>query len=429
VRLFEAFEDGARGLMKSVRADATPDVAVVQAIRSVEKIIGASALVKMRDVVSAAVRHVARFVRDPLVLNGLMTYAGIMCPEPSRVALMRLFAESDVLSVELREWAREWACIDVQCRVLHKDPFEELFAGRTKFKDHLRDPLELPLELLIRAASDFFETVDREIFEISSAAMQDRLFNFFLAQRFYFFHEDYGTILCRLVEQQLRRRPVSDVASRLSASRCMTNAPELRAEDVLREILRRVYSNVSQAQRNEAVHAVLAVKRSDGRYRANSGVFLSAIFLMRQLFKFGASPLVRDASGVLLIANVRCSRLRSLVNGQFVVERLDLDAPGRRGKLVRLIEKFTPVKWTVGSHHLFPDDFRERVRVLLLCNQRLRGTGAAHLSMDPLELVIQWLAVGEVLGEDAIENEMAKLEVEEEEEDDSDNDDDDDDDN
>jgi hypothetical protein len=411
LRLFEAFEDTVSVVLKA-KPKATPDAAVVQAIAIVEEIIGASGRVAMRDVISAAVRHVARFVRDPHIMNRLMSYAGIMCSEPSRVALMRLMAQSDVLSVELREWAREWSCIIGHPKMLQLrgGPEPQLFAGGTKFKYHRAQPLVLPLELLFREASNFFEAVDRELLDIPCLEMQDRLFQFFLGFAFDYFFEDEGFAFSQLVEQQLRRRSFSEVASRLSASQCMTNAPEFTAEDDLTEILLRVYSNVSQVQRNEAVYAVLAVKRSDGRYRANCGVFGGAIFLMRVLFESGASPLVRDASGVLLIANVRCLRLRSLVNGKHRVVELSED-PDVCGELESLVEEYMPRSWTVESHHLFPDDFRARVRQLLLCNQRFEGVGAPHLSMDPLELVIQWLAVGEVLGEDAIEREMAKLEV------------------
>jgi hypothetical protein len=427
LRLFEAFEDCVSVLLK-VNAGATPDAAVVQAIASVEEMIEASVRVEMRGVISAAVRRVARFVRDPLVMNRVMSYAGFMCSEATRVELMRLFSQSDVLSAELREWAREWACIASFPEALLEHPLPVVFDGTTKFKDHVTNsqPLDLPMEFLIRYNCIGEDVFEGEIFDITSVEMQDRLFDFFLGFDFPWFFVDEGVALARLVDLQLQRRSFSEVALRLSASQCITGTGDFLPCDFLKKMLQRVYSKVSRAQRNEALHALLATKRQNGRYLAHDLIGLGARFLMKQLFKSGASPLVRDASGVLLIANIRCKRLRSIVNGQYIVEKLDFDRDTCE-QLAQLIDVYTPAKWTVEWHHLFPDDFRARVRQLLLCNQRLQKAGAAHLSLDPLELVIQWLAVGEVLGQEAIENEMAKLAVGEEEEDsDSDNDDDDD---
>jgi hypothetical protein len=294
-------------------------------------------------------------------------------------------------------------------------------AMRDTFEDHVADALELPLELLVPEGSDIFETVDCELLDIPFPEMQDRLFDFFVEVEFNSFNVGDGNVLSRLVEQQLRRRSASEVASRLSASQCFTRASIFEPGHALKHTLRNVYSNVSQAQRNESVYAVLVCKGSNGVYRANVGISVGGVFMMRQLFRCGASPLARDAAGVLLVANLRCSslpRVGGLV--RFGGESLAITDPRIVQEVMWVLEKFTPARWTVDSHHLFPDDFRARVRELLLCNQRLRTTGAACLSMDPLEIVIQWLAVGEVLGEDAIENEVAKLLLRGEDDDDGD---------
>jgi hypothetical protein len=401
-RLFTVFQ----GIPVLSDQAATPEVKAVAAMHHVDETFDPLQRAEVRDVISAFARSLAGFVQDPLIRTDLMSYAGIMCSEPSRAELMQLFAQSNELSVELREWAREWVCI-ARHAVVRSIP--GYMAGRTKFQDHaaVTQALRLPVELLMEARWNYFEAFDREMFDIPSPEMQDRIFDFFLGFGFNFFDAEEGFTLARLVEQQLRRHSFSEVASRLSLSQCITDTVGFVECNDLKETLRHLYSNVSNAQRNETVHALLASKREDGGYVSRRGR-RGFVYMMKQLFKCGASPLVRDASGVLLIANMRCTRLRSVVSGQYVFENLRMDTETPR-ELEKLIGPFTPAKWTIELHHLFPFDFRERVRVLLLCNQRMGLTGAAHLSFDPLEIVIQWLAVGEVLGRDAVENEMAKL--------------------
>jgi hypothetical protein len=163
-----------------VNARATPDAAVVQAIVSVEEMMDASARVKMRDVISAAVRHLSRLVRDPIVLNRVMSYAGFMCSKHSRVELLELLALSDVLSMELRKWAREWDCIVGNPQMLRRGPLAVLVAGTARFKVHFQQPMSLPLELLIHSAPSFYGAPHGELFDIPFLKVQDKCFDFFL---------------------------------------------------------------------------------------------------------------------------------------------------------------------------------------------------------------------------------------------------------
>jgi hypothetical protein len=231
------------------------------------------------------------------------------------------------------------------------------------------------------------------------------------------FHSEDCGALSRLLQLQLLRHDPWHVAALLLWSRCMMGARVFLPCDALGVTLRKLFSRLSQEHRNGAVHAVLAECSTEEfggwkGYHAHTAIGEGAVYIMRQLFESGASPLLRDGSGVQLFANVLCNRIRG------EVEEGDTDlglSPIIISQLDDLIDDYTPKKWTVESHHLFPDDFRARVLELLLCNQRFQSTGAVHLSLDALEQVIQWLAVGEVLGEDAIENEFAKIEGEEQE--------------
>jgi hypothetical protein len=324
---------------------------------------------------------------------------------------MHAYVQSEELPVELREWAREWTVILSHAEWFDEDFIPDYFDPDTRYEEYNTDNFEtwpgkllLPLERLFD--TDYsIEATQSDLFAIPVREMQDRLFLAFLQCDFGTFAVVDGAALSRLVDLQLESWAPSAIASLLTQTRCFAEAGEFEASRALGQTLCKVFSQVGQAERNAAVHAVLAECDDNVCYAAHSHLGRGSVFLLHQLFKCGASPLIRDRSGVLLIANVRRSLLRDAENTSCDIEWKPFIAK----RVIVLIQSYTPAKWSIQTHHLFPPDFRARVRVLLLCNQRVGASGGTNLSFDPLELLIQWLAIAEVLGTDAIQAEMAKL--------------------
>jgi hypothetical protein len=407
VQVFNALE-GMRLADVMLHADA-PEVVAVGVMSMADAFLKPHTRVAFRAVLSALARTLARSVRDPSVLCSLMTYAGLMCPVALRGELMMQMTKCEQLPALLREWAREWALMIENEHWFDDDRVEEHFAELCTFVEHERRPLVLYFEHTC-SYEWTAEELEGVVYNIPDPEMQDRIFGAFLdgSLGVDIFDDQQGDPLARLIRQQCQRRSFSEVALRLSASRCFTGVPEFDPCEPLNRALHQVYSAVSETQRNEALFAVLAEKRADGSYRAYTDVGQGSVYMIGRLFKCGASPFARDGSGVLLMANVRSSRLRGIVNGRHVIEHLRIEE-STRAEIEQSIRTLTPAVWTPDLHRLFPADFRARVRVLLLFNRRMRVAKAVFLPRDPLHLLIQWLAVGELLGADVWEAELVKL--------------------
>ncbi len=279
------------------------------------------------------------------------------------------------------------------------------------WSEHAGKIFVFPFQLVFHRGGLDVNAAESELFDFPSEEMQVHAFDWLLGQRVRCFGEAQFIVVRRLFAQQSKRLGPRELAFRLAVTRCIAGVPFVDVGEECGRWMREVFSHpeVEQSFLNWAVYHLLAIAYEDETYGAHDDIGEGSLFVLRQLFVSGASPLQRDVSGVQLIANVLADTLRGIeTDGTFVYEALDLE-PDLAEEMAVLIREFTPVQWKPGNHHLFPDDFRARVRVVLLCNGRLRASGAPWLHYDVLELVIRWLAVAEVLGQDVIEADLAKL--------------------
>ncbi len=375
---------------------------------------------KVKSALAQSLAKYLRRDRDDGAFNGdvcdCMSYAARVAPASQRVALLELMTRTEELSDFIREWAREWLFVIRRPDLFPAAVVARIFDSSTDFARH-SSYINLPIDVLPKFNLIVDNIVSSELLDISSPYVRGYAFEFVLD-----FFEDrvIGAAdltlmrrLFRMVEECDQDSP-SGRAFTMFTSRYVMTCVEIAIEEEFGAFLCEVLSNplVDRSVLHEMLCRLMVYcPDDDGTYRVH-GFFPCCVFLTRQLFLCGLSPLVRDPSGVLLAANVRAGKWRFVgkIGRLYYMTLLDWE-PEETAAMSALIREFTPRKWRPDNHRLFPADVRLRIRTLLLCNGRLREDGAVWLPYDPLELLIQWLAVAEVLGEDAIEADVARLQV------------------
>jgi hypothetical protein len=124
--------------------------------------------------------------------------------------------------------------------------------------------------------------------------------------------------------------------------------------------------------------------------------------MMRLLLSCGASTLVRDSAGFLLITNIRAGAIFGLFGpseaGTSKSTTLTFK-PNVQREMVNLISEYG-ANWTRLNHHLFPQEFRRRVFAFLLVNRRFRTAEKPWLPRDPLQIIFNMVATSDYCDEE-----------------------------
>lgn len=120
-----------------------------------------------------------------------------------------------------------------------------------------------------------------------------------------------------------------------------------------------------------------------------------SVELAEMLLREGdATPYLSDARGNRLLEALWCGYWWSPNNRKHPLRpRFELE--DNRLRLMLVVQQWMGT-WSPRRHRLFPSPFRQRVRTLLLCNQRLRKTRVSWwLPKDLMMILAQWLSVAE----------------------------------
>ncbi len=181
-------------------------------------------------------------------------------------------------------------------------------------------------------------------------------------------------------------------------------------KEFIRQCLR--HSDVQSADLDKAVRKLVLQNRHSIR--------AETVEMLRLLFSCGASTLLRDDAGFLLITNIRAGviyandtedlrvrhyyhwmphRFESSQRQRDIGEKLSFASTDVHRDAVDLITSFG-ANWTRQTHALFPKEFRNRIFAFLCVNRRQRSEKMPWLPRDPLQVIIKLVATSDFCDED-----------------------------
>ncbi len=260
------------------------------------------------------------------------------------------------------------------------------------------------------------------MFQIESREVQERLFAWVLHQdklgRAMRMHDvtaglPYCKLLRRVLESALRTgvrtaaELAVDVACAQNIVRFLMKSPPGAAETELGEIVKQTMrrAEVTPASLDEGVRKLLL---SNSSY-----IHTGVLAMMRLLLSSGASTLLRDEAGFLLVTNVRAGVIYTKAEAELsqrrffayhhfparvqqgdMGQKLHFQNTDIQRDLVDMICEFG-ANWTRANHHLFPQEFRQRVFTFLMINRRQRTAKVPWLPRDPLEIIFKMVATSD----------------------------------
>ncbi len=264
----------------------------------------------------------------------------------------------------------------LQCQSIRDVEFQHTF-------QYLHYPVE---DLVLGELTE--QQVDSKLFDIHFAAVPPKIFRW-LEQSDATMDDVDVKLLRRVVEMMRQGELLAPGELVLKIARFAVRLARVSFSRAFSVLLSEIYLHPT-VQRRHLNAAAQRLLISEG-WEAHKGVLLS----MRELFACGASPLLRDDAGALMIAN--------MVNGRICFggaeENVLFSKKGLRQRAMVLINEVTPAKWTRENHALFPSDVRDRIITFVLVNRRFRCQKLPWLPRDPLSIVLKLVAEYDVLNE------------------------------
>ncbi len=351
---------------------------------------------KMRALKRAAAQSLCKFVSNPQhVFHCLAFVARSAASERERERLLESYVAAPELPEMLCEWARGWVLVMRNPAVFGDGAVNEHFAPdcglgfaplRVLFDEFAFEHL---------CAKDVTEEqADSELFAVECREVQSRLLDWTLRGWVKRLGSPQLKLLRRVLDMARRAEllPRSQLALSVANSVLVAGFESVSSPDDLADLLRQLFRGVGRRDLEEAARGLLeGVPESDG-YSCHSEVCSGAVFVMRQLLLCGASPLLRDASGSLLLSIVRSGRGSVLQRGIFRSVEFAFASESVQRDMARVLEEFSPTKWSREKHLLYPPDFRAQAFLFLLTNARLRRENGVWLPRDAAGLVLERLA-------------------------------------
>jgi hypothetical protein len=266
------------------------------------------------------------------------------------------------------------------------------------------------------------EQLASPMFQIECREVQLRFFEYVVntdaaTRRFGFRDEVVGLSFCKLLRRALDmalrtglRTPAQlavSVATAQNIVRILLKCPpmvEVELGDIVKQTMR--HAEVTSASLDEGVRKLLLTNCT----YIHAGV----VAMMRLLLSCGASTLLRDAAGFLLVTNVRGGVIYEEPGSQPPPrgffgyygnynrrgqqsdsgQKLNFQTTDLQRDLVDLVCEYG-ANWTRANHRLFPQEFRQRVFTFLLVNRRQRTAKMPWLPRDPLEIIFKKVATSD----------------------------------